>query len=573
MRSSIDVTGLEDGRPVSKAQLRAALDTARRELEHGGFVRVAQAGASAIGRTGSDKLSETVSILDYGVRPDSDSDSTAAFETAFRELSGVPAYAGRSKTLLVPAGRYHLAECRWTGANAIMGEPGMVGGTQLFYAGRGGAGSAVLKLDDAGRGEVNQTSISHLQINGYNNANGALAESGIRLQRKVDWPFGVNNCFILLTGRYGVYLQGNHFNAHFLQLRFDKVGHYGIFTTYDPDAGAARPLTVHNWTFHNAFGDDARLAQAWVDQGYIDANPVKGGWFGKGLVGSAGKAYQVYIGPGRAEQEERPHRQFGLFSDINTTDGVSTATLVACGGFFHARKGGGYLVYSEQGRIDATLLGGCQMRGQKGLIFDNGKKRAVGALNRTAGLVTYSGRTLQQHRSGVICDGPEVAGVAAASLDGAWGTISGSSVLLDPERTGVNESWARRVVNRGTAHFRADMPYVQASSVEGNVINAAGGFDPDLPVPTAVSVNGREATVVAGEKGRYLLDRDVGRHGATTVMYARFRHADIRACGGGTAARPRLGPEDLGVTYWDTDLRKLVVWDGAGWRLPDGGKA
>jgi hypothetical protein len=574
MGSKIDPSRLEDDRPVSKADLRGALDNARRELNHGGFVQLAQAGSGGVERTTRDKLAETVSIFDYGVRPDSDSDSTAAFERAFAELTRTPEAGGRNKTLLVPSGRYHLAECRWTGGPAIMGEPGQVGGVQIFYAGRGGKGSAVIKLDDNARGEINQTTISNMQIHGYNQGDRKLAESGIRLQRKVDWPFGVNNCFILTCGRYGVFLEGNHFNTHFLQFRFDKVGHYGIYTTYDKDAGEGRPLSVYNWTFHNHFGDDAALAQLWVDQGYIDANPVKGGWFGKGLVGSAGKSYQVFIGPGRAEQEERPHRQFGLFSDVNTTDGVSSVTLVGCGGFFHPRKGGGYLVYSEQGRLDATVLGNCQIRGQKGVVFDNNSKRAVAALNRSAGIVTYSGHRLQQHRGGLIADGPEVAGVGAASLNDAWGTIAGGSLLLDPERTGVNDSWARRVVNRGTAHFRADVPYVKASGVDGKAVNVAkADFDPDLPLATAVSINGREATVVGSESGRYLLDRDVGKHGATTINYARYRHADIRACGGTTAQRPRLTAEDVGVTYWDLSRQKLVVWDGSRWRLPDGGDA
>ena len=42
MPSQIDPTRFADGQPVSKAELRAALGSAKAELEHGGFYRPPQ---------------------------------------------------------------------------------------------------------------------------------------------------------------------------------------------------------------------------------------------------------------------------------------------------------------------------------------------------------------------------------------------------------------------------------------------------------------------------------------------------------------------------------------------------
>lgn len=329
MASAIDPSRPADDAAVRKADLRANLAHARDEIEHAGFFRAGPADpgaaglvyASAVERLGQDKLSELVSILDFGVRPHAEHDYTAEFERAFRELSQVPELAGRNKTLYVPTGRYHLAEAAWTGRCAIWGEPGQVGAVQMLYAGRGGANSAIIRHPGSENNEVNQTSISNIQFNGANPASGALAESILRLERKVDWPFGVNNCFLINAGRYGILLAAGHFNATFHNLRSDNIGWFTLYTPHDPWAGHGRPITLTGvWTFDNSLEGDARAAALWRDQGHIPAGPHVAGtldWFGRGFIGMASKNTYLQLCSGRVEQQDRCHPDFAIVVDEN----------------------------------------------------------------------------------------------------------------------------------------------------------------------------------------------------------------------------------------------------------------
>lgn len=94
--SALDSGFLVDGEPVRKRDLRRALDTARTEIEHGGFFRLAVADVAP--RSVANRLAETVSLLDFP--PALDGRMGRALATA---LAATP-------TLNVPAGAYDLSD-------------------------------------------------------------------------------------------------------------------------------------------------------------------------------------------------------------------------------------------------------------------------------------------------------------------------------------------------------------------------------------------------------------------------------------------------------------------------------
>jgi hypothetical protein len=382
MASAIDPSRPADGVPASKPELRANLAAARTEIEHAGFHRArptdpladAPAFAGSVERSGRDKLSEVVSILDFGVRPNAGHDYTAEFENAFRQLSSVAAFAGRSKTLFVPAGRYHMAEADWTGRPALWGEPGMTGAVQLFYAGRGGEGSCLIRHPHAENNEVGQTSINNMQLHGMNPDSRALAESIVRLERKVDWPFGLNNCFLVNAGKYGVNMIPGHFNATFHNLRSDNIGWYTLWTGYDRQAGHGRPISVTGlWTFDNSMDGDRRSARLWADQGHIPPGPhveSELDWFGRGFIGMTSKNTVLQLCSGRAEQQDRCHPDFAIVVDDNQeSNSVNYVHMTGVTGYYGGSwETPGFVGRSFANRCKFHLQGFCALSRQSGLL-------------------------------------------------------------------------------------------------------------------------------------------------------------------------------------------------------------
>lgn len=68
MPSQIDPSRFADGQPVSKVDLRAALSSAKAELEHGGFNKTPRPGA--VERKALDKMGDFVSVKDFGALGD-----------------------------------------------------------------------------------------------------------------------------------------------------------------------------------------------------------------------------------------------------------------------------------------------------------------------------------------------------------------------------------------------------------------------------------------------------------------------------------------------------------------------
>jgi hypothetical protein len=586
MASAIDPSQPGDGQPASKTALRQNLSAARDELEHGGFyrARIADPGVDlpplegTIERRVQERLSERVSILDFGVRPDTLEDYTKEFETAFAALAERPENPDLDATLHIPPGIYHVAECLWNGKVGISGPAANQAAARILYAGQGGPGSCLFRTE-GGERSINRTTIENLVLTGYNPQERKIVEIGVRIQNVVDWHFGLNNVFIWGAGKHGIALYGGIVNVHFNQFRTGNTGGFAIWLEANHWYGHSRPVSVHNWTVHNTFDGNAVVAQEWVDQGYIPENPVSGGgWFGRGLVGFNGPNVHAYVGPGRFEQQERPHPDFGLIYDGNVDDPRhSRGVLMSCGGFFWEGMPG-WTVVSEKGRLDLTAVGNIHMSNEHGLMYvkdyrDSGQPRAFFA-NDQAPLVALSGDSMTEHRGGVVIDGVQVSGRAPDDLLGRQSLVAPNSLFIDRDAEGIAGSPIRRSIRRGTSALRTDMVWAEASAIEGRHI-ALADWTPRLPLPVSLRI-GDQVAVVDGidlESERYLLDREVGSHGPTTLFYAGLETADIRAAGGTSAERPELGANDVGVTYWDRSLERLIAWDGQRWRTPEGGNA
>ena len=78
-----------------------------------------------------------------------------------------------------------------------------------------------------------------------------------------------------------------------------------------------------------------------------------------------------------------------------------------------------------------------------------------------------------------------------------------------------------------------------------------------------------DGNVTAIVGGSFIMPSKDVTIGAT---FKRFSLQDWTGKGnaGDSGSRPTLGSDDAGFTYYDTDLKRVVVWDGSGWRNVDG---
>ncbi len=109
MPSGIDPTKPVTGQPASKADLRANLQAAKTELEHGGFF--SRAGAGAVERTTQDRLREShISAADFGAVGDGATDNSAAL-IAMRDY--MRADTSKVYRVFFPPGEYRYSNNRW----------------------------------------------------------------------------------------------------------------------------------------------------------------------------------------------------------------------------------------------------------------------------------------------------------------------------------------------------------------------------------------------------------------------------------------------------------------------------
>ncbi len=109
MPSSIDPTKPVAGQPASKADLRANLQAAKTELEHGGFF--IQAGAGAVERTTQDRLREShISAADFGAVGDGATDNSAALIAMRNRMWTQPS---AHHVIYFPPGEYRYINNRW----------------------------------------------------------------------------------------------------------------------------------------------------------------------------------------------------------------------------------------------------------------------------------------------------------------------------------------------------------------------------------------------------------------------------------------------------------------------------
>ena len=237
MPSAVDPTKPADARPVAKADLRGMFATIKRELEHGGFTKVAASGA--VEREVSLKLGEWLSVKDFGAKGDGTTDDTAAVQAAFN------AARDTWTPVVLPSGTYRCGQLDATRVRIIHSH-GWIASTVT-----GTAGYAI-KLGTE-RNSNTDVADGSIQLRVYSSSLNNLHNPGLDGIR----IYGSANCRYTLSSYYfdvGVALRPND-NGVATSIQYISTNRFQDVTAYGCRTGLLFAAENLGWINENSFLD------------------------------------------------------------------------------------------------------------------------------------------------------------------------------------------------------------------------------------------------------------------------------------------------------------------------------